>query len=89
MHFKLTRECIPKVLKLSSNVSDAFPMVLKLSSEVNECKPLPLARDGRLVCDHLLQLGVVAGDGAQCLVVESIYEFALHVKGRCLTQEAG
>ena len=49
----------------------------------------PLARDGRLVGDHLLQLGVVAGDGAQCLVVESIYEFALHVKGRCLTQEAG
>jgi len=28
------------VLKLSSNVSDAFPKVLKLSSEVSECKPL-------------------------------------------------
>jgi len=30
----------PNVLKLSSNVSDAFRKVLKLSSEVSECKPL-------------------------------------------------
>jgi hypothetical protein len=28
------------VLKFSSNVSDVFPKVLKLSSEVSECKPL-------------------------------------------------
>ena len=28
------------MLKLSSNVSDVFPKVLKLSSEVSECKPL-------------------------------------------------
>jgi len=34
---------MPKVLKLSSDVSDVFPKVLKLSSEVSECKPLPLA----------------------------------------------
>jgi len=31
---------VPKVLKLSSNVSDAFLQVLKLSSESSECKPL-------------------------------------------------
>jgi len=30
----------PKVLKLSSDVSDVFPKVLKLSSEVSECQPL-------------------------------------------------
>jgi len=30
----------PKVLKLSSNVSDVLPNVLKLSFEVSECKPL-------------------------------------------------
>jgi hypothetical protein len=29
------------VLKLGSNGSDVFPKVLKLSSEVSECKPLP------------------------------------------------
>ena len=29
------------MLKLSSNVSDVFPKVLKLSSEVSEFKPLP------------------------------------------------
>jgi hypothetical protein len=28
------------VLKFSSNVNDVFPKVLKLSSEVSECKPL-------------------------------------------------
>ena len=28
------------MLKLSSNVSDVIPKVLKLSSEVSECKPL-------------------------------------------------
>jgi hypothetical protein len=28
------------VLNLSSKVSNAFPKVLKLSSEVSECKPL-------------------------------------------------
>jgi len=38
---KFTRGCGPKVLKLSSNVSDVFLKVLKLSSEVSECKPLP------------------------------------------------
>ena len=32
-----------RLLKLTSNVSDVFPKVLKLSSEVSECKPLPLA----------------------------------------------
>ena len=37
---KLTPGCVPKVLKLSSNVSDVFPKVLKLSSEVSLCKPL-------------------------------------------------
>jgi hypothetical protein len=37
----LTRECVPKRLKLSSNVSVVFPKVLKLSSEVSESKPLP------------------------------------------------
>ena len=37
---RLTRECVPKVLRLSSNVSDVFPKVLKLSSEESECKPL-------------------------------------------------
>jgi len=26
---------------LSSNVSDVFPKVLKVSSEVSECEPLP------------------------------------------------
>ena len=26
---------------MSSSVSDVFPKVLKLSSEVSECKPLP------------------------------------------------
>jgi len=31
---------VPKLLKLSSNVSEVFPKVLKLSSEVSECKPL-------------------------------------------------
>ena len=35
-----THGCVPKVLKLSSNVSDVFPKVLKLSSEVSECKAL-------------------------------------------------
>jgi hypothetical protein len=38
---KLSRGCVPKVLKLSSNGSDVLPKVLKLSSEVSECKPLP------------------------------------------------
>ena len=37
---KSTRGCVPRVLKLSSNVSDVFPKVLKLSSEVSECNPL-------------------------------------------------
>jgi hypothetical protein len=37
---KFTRGCVLKMLKLSSNVSDAFPKVLKLSSEVSRCKPL-------------------------------------------------
>jgi hypothetical protein len=37
---KVTRGCVPRVLKLSSNVSDVFPKVLKLSFEVSECKPL-------------------------------------------------
>jgi len=32
------------VLKLSSDVSNVFPKVLKLSSEVSECKPLPGCR---------------------------------------------
>jgi hypothetical protein len=36
----LNRWGVPRVLKLSSNLSDAFPKVLKLSSEVSECKPL-------------------------------------------------
>ena len=40
---KLTRGCVPEVLKLSSNVIDVFLKVLKLSSEVSECKPLPAA----------------------------------------------
>jgi len=40
---KLTRGCDPKVLKLSTNVSDVLPKVIKLSSEVSECKPLPLS----------------------------------------------
>ena len=40
---RLTRECVPKVLKLCPNVSDVFPKVLKLSSDVSECKPLPSA----------------------------------------------
>jgi hypothetical protein len=35
-----------KVLKLSSNVIDAFPKVLKLRSEVSECKPLHGGRGG-------------------------------------------
>jgi hypothetical protein len=39
---KLIRGCVPKVLKLSSNMSDVFPKALKLSSEVSECKPLPV-----------------------------------------------
>ena len=30
---KLTRRCVPKVLKLSSNVGDVVPKVLKLGSE--------------------------------------------------------
>ena len=38
---QLTRGCVPKVLKFSSDVSDEFPKVLKLSFEVSECKPLP------------------------------------------------
>jgi hypothetical protein len=33
-------DVFPKVLKLSSDVSDVFPEVLKLSSEVSECKSL-------------------------------------------------
>jgi hypothetical protein len=33
------------VPKLSSNVSDVFPKVLKLSSEVSECKPLELGNN--------------------------------------------
>jgi hypothetical protein len=37
---RLTRECVSRVLKLSSNVSDVFPKMLKLSSEVSEWKPL-------------------------------------------------
>jgi len=37
---KLTRGCGPKVRKLSSNGSGLLPKVLKLSSEVSECKPL-------------------------------------------------
>jgi hypothetical protein len=41
---QITRGCVPKVLKLSSNGSDVFPKVLMLSSEVSECKPLPTAR---------------------------------------------
>ena len=34
------------MLKLSSDVSDVFPKVLKLSSEVSECKTLPGADGG-------------------------------------------
>jgi len=37
------------VLKLSSNVSDAFPKVLTLSSELIECKPLPDTMDGSMI----------------------------------------
>jgi len=37
---KLARGCVPKVLKLSFNVSDVFPKIIKLSIEVSECKPL-------------------------------------------------
>ena len=37
----ITRGCVQKVLKLSSNVSDVFPKVLELSFELSECKPLP------------------------------------------------
>ena len=37
---KFTQGCVPEMLKLSCNVSDVFPKVLKLSSEVSECKPL-------------------------------------------------
>ena len=33
------------MLRLSCNVSDAFPKVLKLSSEVSECKPLGQGED--------------------------------------------
>ena len=44
---KPTRGCVPKVLKLSSNVSDVFPKVLKSSSEVSECKPLPCVAPAR------------------------------------------
>ena len=32
------------MLKLSSNVGDVYPKVLKLSSEVSECKPLVQGR---------------------------------------------
>ena len=43
---KITRGCVPRALKLSSNVKDVFPMVLELSSEVSECKPLGGGPDG-------------------------------------------
>jgi hypothetical protein len=44
---------------LSSNVSNAFPKVLKLSSEVSECKPLVMGADGELQCNSFD--GVQAG----------------------------
>ena len=64
---KLPRGCGPKVLKVSSNVSDVFPKVLKLSSEVSECKPLPDGRDGagvRRAVRHGRRRAVRAGGAA-------------------------
>ena len=48
---------------MSSNVSDVFPKVLKLSSEVSECKPLLMGTTEDMAestavadeCDQLLQ----------------------------------
>ena len=65
---KSTRGCVPRVLKLSSNVSDVFPKVLKLSSEVSECTLVPrgrhpLAGVGAQRRGHAVRAAHQRGDG--------------------------
>jgi NADPH-dependent glutamate synthase beta subunit-like oxidoreductase len=60
------------VLKLSSNVSDAFPKVLKLSSEVSECKPLPAGAVVAMATpasgSNIVVFGGTGGTGSECVV---------------------